>query len=108
MTEREPAKSATSDGLTVSPSLDLVAEAAQVPPQYSLIDRRVLLICVLAILLGVAAAFVAQVLLALIAVITNLAYFGELSLEVRAPPPLFPAWGCGRSPSPSWARSWSV
>lgn len=93
MTEREPAKSATSDGLTVSPSLDLVAEAAQVPPQYSPIDRRVLLICVVAILLGVAAAFVAQLLLALIAVITNLAYFGEFSLQHSVPADAIPRLG---------------
>lgn len=93
MTEREPAKSATSNGLTVSPSLDLVAEAAQVPPQYSPIDRRVLLICVVAILLGVAAAFVAQLLLALIAVITNLAYFGEFSLQHSVPADAIPRLG---------------
>jgi len=93
MTEREPAKSATSDGLTVSPSLDLVAEAAQVPPQYSPIDRRVLLICVIAVVLGIAAAFVAQLLIALIAVITNLAYFGELSLQHSAPADAIPRLG---------------
>ncbi len=85
MAERDLRKSASPEGLTVSPSLDLVAEAAQVPPQYSLIDRRVLTICALAIGLGVTAAFVAQILLALIAGITNLAYFGELSLVERAP-----------------------
>lgn len=57
----------------------------QAPPHYSLIDRRVILLCGLAILLGGSAAFVAQGLMALIAIITNLAYYGELSLQFRAP-----------------------
>jgi H+/Cl- antiporter ClcA/CBS domain-containing protein len=85
MTEKEPAKSATTEGLTLSPSLDLVTQAAQVPPQYSLIDRRVLFLCALAIGLGIAAGFVAQLLVGLISLITNLAYFGTLSREYRPP-----------------------
>lgn len=85
MTEREPAKSATTDGLTVSPSLDVVAESAQVPPQYALIDGRVLLLCGLAISLGVTAGFVAQALIGLINLITNFAFFGRFSWEHAAP-----------------------
>jgi H+/Cl- antiporter ClcA/CBS domain-containing protein len=81
----ENSKSARVDGLTVSPSLDLVVEATQAPPRSSLIDHRVLLLCGWAVGLGAAAAFVAQILIALIALITNLAYFGELSLRESAP-----------------------
>lgn len=81
----DTAHSATTDGLTVSPSLDLVVEAAQVPRQSSLIDRRVLGICVAAVMLGLAAAFVAMTLQWLIAFITNLAFFGSLSFESTTP-----------------------
>lgn len=85
MTQEKPAQSVTTEGLTVSPSLDLVLESAHAPPQYALMDRRVLQICGLAIALGIAAAFVAQTLIALIALITNLAFFGRWSLAEAAP-----------------------
>ncbi|HXT57339.1 MAG TPA: chloride channel protein [Pirellulales bacterium] len=85
MTDREAARSAAKDGLTVAPSLDLVLEAAQVPPQYVMVDRRVLQICGLAILLGIAAAFVAVVLVNVINFVTNLAFFGRFSLADVSP-----------------------
>lgn len=100
MTEQAPARSSTSEGLTLSPALDLVAEAAQVPPQMVLLDRRVLWICGMALALGVTAAFVAQALMALIALITNLSYFGELSLQLRAPAAAIPRLGFWSIPIP--------
>ncbi len=72
----------------------------QAPPHYSVIDRRVLLLCAMAILLGVAAAFVAQWLMALIALITNIAYFGELSWQFRAPATAVPRLGLWSIPIP--------
>ena len=59
------------------------------------IDRRVLFVCALAVVLGIAAAFVAQFLIGLIALITNLAYFGEVSLEFRVAGRCDPAAGAG-------------
>lgn len=100
MTEQTPARSSTSEGLTLSPALDLVTEAAQVPPQTVLLDRRVLWICGMALVLGVVAAFVAQALMALIAVITNLSYFGEFSLHLRAPAEAIPRLGFWSIPIP--------
>jgi len=85
MTDRETARSAAKDGLTVAPSLDLVLEAAQVPPQYVMVDRRVLQICGLAILLGISAAFVAVVLVNVINFVTNVAFFGRFSLADASP-----------------------
>ena len=85
MSDHEQVHSATTDGLTISPAFDLVVESAQVPAQNSTIDRRVLQLCGIAIALGVAAAFVAQALVALIALTTNLAFFGRLSLAESAP-----------------------
>ena len=60
MDEHHPSKSASVDGLTVAPSLDVVIEAAHFPPHYSSIDIRVLQIGGIAAVLGVAAAFIAQ------------------------------------------------
>jgi H+/Cl- antiporter ClcA/predicted transcriptional regulator len=85
MSSPELAHSATPDGLSISPALDLVAEADQIPQQHVLIDRRVLRICGLSVVLGIAAAVAAQVLVALIALITNLAFFSRLSLAEVAP-----------------------
>jgi H+/Cl- antiporter ClcA len=93
MTSSQSAKSSTVPGLTVSPALDSLAESNQLPPQYTLIDRRVLQLSGVAIVLGIAAAFVAQALLALIALITNLAFFGRLSLEHAAPADAVPQLG---------------
>lgn len=83
--EQASPHAATTDGLTVSPSLDFIADADQLPHQSSLIDRRVLRICALAVLLGFTAAFVAMFLMNLIALVTNLAFYGRLSLAPVGP-----------------------
>ncbi len=87
------AHSATTEGLTISPALDLVAEAAQVPAEVALINLRTLQVCGLAILLGIVAAFVAQLLVALIALITNLAFFGRFSFATASPADAVPQLG---------------
>jgi H+/Cl- antiporter ClcA/CBS domain-containing protein len=81
MSSHEIAKATTTDGIAVSPALDLIAESAAVPLEQSPVDSRLVLICGLAILLGLAAALLAQALLALIALITNVSFFGHISLE---------------------------
>ncbi len=81
------------DGLPVSPALDVVAQSAQVPRYHATVDRRVVWLAALSVLLGCAAALLAQVLVALIALITNLSYFGEISLKDRAPAEAVPALG---------------
>lgn len=73
------------DGLPLSPALDLVTEAAQVPTEPAIVDRRVVQISLLAVLLGVAAAGVSVVFLRLIALVTNLAFFHQVSLQVTHP-----------------------
>lgn len=85
MSEHDHLQSATTHGLTISPALDLVAEAAQVPPETSVITGRTLQLCVLTLLLGIIAAFVAQALVALITLITNIAFFGQASLAKNTP-----------------------
>lgn len=77
-----------------------IAATPQTPAHYSTIDRRVLLLCLLAIVLGVVAAFAAQWLMGLIALITNLAYFGEISWQFRAPAAAIPRLGFWSIPIP--------
>ncbi|MEQ8853841.1 chloride channel protein [Gimesia sp.] len=87
MTEHESTQSPTTEGLTVSPSLDFVAEAAQIPPETTPINVRTLRICSLAIVLGAVAAFVALCLTSLIGCITNLSFYGKLSTSFISPAP---------------------
>src|SRR5262245_8607066 len=76
---------ATTDGLTVSPALDLVAEPAQVPVAPTLVDGRVVQIAAVAVGLGVLAAGVAAVFLRLITLITNIAFFQQASPVFHSP-----------------------
>jgi CIC family chloride channel protein len=73
------------DGVPVSPALELVANAAQVPTEPALVDRRVVFISLLSILLGLAAGGVSVVFMRLIAFVTNLAFFQTVSLESVSP-----------------------
>jgi chloride channel protein, CIC family len=73
------------DGITISPSLDLVIEAAQLPPKSATIDGRLIWICTISIGLGLIAAVVAKILIMLIALITNFAFYGQYSLEFTSP-----------------------
>ena len=59
-------RASTTDGLPVSLSLGPTLEAAAMPSQPGIVDRRVVFICFLAILIAVAAAFIAQGLMHLI------------------------------------------
>ncbi len=81
----DPAQSATIEGLTISPALDLVVESAQIPQQHTLVDLRVLRICSIAVLIGVVASFTAKVLIGLIALITNIAFFSRFSFADAVP-----------------------
>ncbi|HET6546156.1 MAG TPA: chloride channel protein [Rhodanobacteraceae bacterium] len=75
----------TTDALPVAPGLGAVFDAARVPRKSTLVDRRVVLVTAVAVVLGAAAALVAQVLLALIGFITNAAFYGRASTALVQP-----------------------
>jgi H+/Cl- antiporter ClcA/predicted transcriptional regulator len=85
MNKKDNAHSATTAGLTISPSLDFVSEAAHVPAETSIVDRRVVRLCGIAILIGAAASVAAVLLVRLIAFVTNLAFFHRFSLLETSP-----------------------
>ncbi|QDT53445.1 H(+)/Cl(-) exchange transporter ClcA [Caulifigura coniformis] len=85
MKDHSPVISATTEGLTISPGLDAVTDAAAVPAQQSAIDGAVVRICGLAILLGCAAGVVGQLLVALIGLVTHVAFFGRVGFSEIAP-----------------------
>ncbi|MCC7084343.1 MAG: chloride channel protein [Pirellulales bacterium] len=76
---------ASTNGLPVSPALDLAIEAAQVPTESNPLDRRVVWICGLALVIGVMTSFVAVAFLRLIALVTNISFYGSISLENVTP-----------------------
>src|SRR5438445_11674691 len=76
---------ATTEGIPVAPSMGAALEVARVPPERTLVDRRVVFVSVLAVLLAVGAGLVAQALTRLIWLVTNLAFFGRLSVTFTSP-----------------------
>jgi H+/Cl- antiporter ClcA/CBS domain-containing protein len=93
MNEHELRKAATTDGLTISPSLDMVATAAQVPREDANFTWRNVWLCGVAIAIGAAAAIVSQLLIALIHLITNLSFFFRLSIAAVEPAEAVPSLG---------------
>ena len=75
----------STDALPLSPSLGVTLDATRMPRRSTLVDRRVLRITVVAVLLGIAAAFIARLLTSLIGLVTNLAFYGRLSTTFSSP-----------------------
>ena len=72
-------------GLPVAPSLAPALATVDAPPEYSPVDQRVVVICGIAVLVGIGAALLANVLTRLIGLITNVAYYGRVSTAFSAP-----------------------
>ncbi|TWU45887.1 H(+)/Cl(-) exchange transporter ClcA [Novipirellula aureliae] len=71
------------DPMPISPALESLADAAPVEPM--LVDRRVVWLSGLALMIGVTAALIAVALMKLIALITNVAFYGRWSLGDVSP-----------------------
>jgi len=73
------------DGLPVAPSLAPALATVEAPPEYAAVDRRVVVIACIAMAVGAGAALLANVLTRLIGLITNIAYYGRVSISFAAP-----------------------
>ncbi|HMX62925.1 MAG TPA: chloride channel protein, partial [Candidatus Sumerlaeota bacterium] len=71
--------------IPVSPSLNSSSAMADIPAQSLVVDRRVVMITMWAMVLGLVAALIAQLLKHLIGFTTNLAYYGRISGEFSSP-----------------------
>ena len=69
----------STDALPVAPALGLSLDAARMPRKSTLVTHRVIMISVLAMLLGAIAAEVAQLLMFLINLITDITFYGRVS-----------------------------
>jgi H+/Cl- antiporter ClcA/predicted transcriptional regulator len=76
---------AITGALPVAPALGVSLDAARMPRRSTLLEPRVLLLCAVAVVLGVCAAFIAQLLVALISLVTNAAFYGRWSVENVSP-----------------------
>ncbi|WP_216634098.1 hypothetical protein [Hymenobacter taeanensis] len=72
-------------GIPVSPSLTPTLEAAHMRPHSGPNKTRLLLLSLLAVLVGAIISGLGKLLVLLIHAVTNLAFFGELSLANRSP-----------------------
>ena len=71
--------------LPIAPSLEPIAESVRGPGRHVVVTPRVAVISGIAILIGGVAAFIAEGLLNLIGLITNLSFFGRVSFVEVAP-----------------------
>lgn len=85
MAEQEVARASTTEGLPVAPSLGPTLRSAHIPKGESLVNNRVFFISGLAMGIAAAAAVIAQGLVRLIGLITNLSFYGRLSTDFVSP-----------------------
>lgn len=85
MPDHEISCASTTDGLPISPSLGPTLQFEHLAKRKTLLDRRVLFISGLTVLIAIAAGFIAQGLVLLIGLITNLAFYGRVSTDFVSP-----------------------
>ena len=78
-------RAATAVGIPVAPSAAETIEASRIPVERSLIDARVLTICGWAVALAIITGFVAQALVGIIGLVTNIAFYGRFSTRFVSP-----------------------
>ncbi len=83
--EFEIERAATAEGLPVAPAAAATLEAARVPLERSLIDARVVLLCLWSIVLALITGFVAQPLVGIIGLVTNISFYGHFSTAFVSP-----------------------
>src|SRR5437763_8898095 len=66
---------ATAEGIPVAPDMT----EPRVPIERAFIDKRVVLLCFWSVVLAVATGFIAQGLVGLIGIVTNIAFYGRFS-----------------------------
>ncbi len=85
-TPQDPATAAsTTGGLPVAPSLGPAIEQLQLPHATEENRARIVYVSLLAIGAAIAAAFAAEVLVGVIALVTNLAFYGRISFSAVSP-----------------------
>jgi len=82
---RSIADSSSTEGLPVAPSMGLTLQSVVTPQIPTTVSARAIFLSLIAIAIGLAAGLIAQVLLALIGLITNLCFYGRLTTDFLSP-----------------------
>ncbi len=85
MPDHELSRASSTDGLPVAPSMLPVVEREQLPHRGSGVDRRTVFLCALSVGLAFAAGGISRVLTGLIALVTQLSFYGRFSFEPVSP-----------------------
>ena len=85
MSDHRIAGSSSTEGLPIAPSMGPALESMLMPLRATAVTSRVVFITVIAVAIGLAAGLVAQILLRLIGLITNLAFYGRLTSQFASP-----------------------
>lgn len=85
MTSKEIEESSTTAGLPISPTLGPALHQAHIQKHVQPFDRRVLTITLYAMGIAIVSTWVAQLLVKLIAAVTNLSFYGRLSTQEVSP-----------------------
>ncbi|MGE0821899.1 MAG: chloride channel protein [Candidatus Binatia bacterium] len=85
MADHDVSRASTTEGLPVAPSLGVTLQLEQLPKSFPSLDRRVVLLSGLAIFVAVIASILAQGLVALIGLITNVSFYGRVSADFVSP-----------------------
>ncbi|MEA2465470.1 MAG: hypothetical protein QOJ98_3217 [Acidobacteriota bacterium] len=86
MESRETVESSvTSEGVPVAPALGPALGTVRLPVERAAIDRRVVMVCGLAIVLAGITGLTAQLLVSVIGLVTNVAFYGRISTEFVSP-----------------------
>ena len=85
MKKRERMQHLKNTGLPVAPSMEPALQTIQLPEDKKYYNYRSIKISLIAILLGVAGGFIAQILTKLIGLITNLCFYGVFSFSFNSP-----------------------
>jgi H+/Cl- antiporter ClcA/CBS domain-containing protein len=83
--EETLSQSSLTEGLPVAAGLSVTLANANVPRQPTLVNRRTLIISLLAILIGIAAGYISLLLKGLIGLITNFVFYGRFSFQMITP-----------------------
>ena len=76
---------ATSEGVPVAPSIGSLLDRLRVPVDRTVLDARAVLVCAMSVALALVTGFIAQVLVRLIDLVTNLSFYGRFSFRPASP-----------------------
>jgi CIC family chloride channel protein len=83
--DHEIERSSTTEGLPVAPGMSASLDATNFPQEKARIDKRVIWLSLICMALAIAAVFIAEGLIHLIAFITNISFYGSFSFGLSSP-----------------------